>query len=71
MLCYSDPSRENSQSSTDTASSAESTPLSAPSSEIKIKQEPVDISDSGTVNYIFYFKITIYSTFNIAVLSYM
>jgi len=48
ILFDSDPSRENSQSSTDTASSTESTPLSAPSSEIKIKQEPVDAGENGT-----------------------
>lgn len=41
LLC-SDASRENSQSSTDTASSAESTPRSCPSSAKRVKEEPQD-----------------------------
>ena len=51
MLCAaffsSDVSRDNSQSSTDTASSAGSTPRSCPPSVEKIKEEPPDALENG------------------------
>lgn len=43
-----DASRENSQSSTDTASSAESTPRSCPPSSTRVKEEPQDCFENGS-----------------------
>ena len=49
VLYSSDPSRENSQSSTDTATSAESTPQSSQTPELKVKQEPLDSLENGKI----------------------
>ena len=58
-----DPSRENSQSSTDTATSTENTPSTQSTPEVKVKQEPGDVIENGKVISIM-MRITMYNCMN-------